>query len=96
MNIERAPIVFGDLVSGAAIVFSWVSVAAGWATPFFALLASLIAMAFYIIQIAESGYVRGWMDRRRLRRIAVLTIELAKLQAEIKVSEVAREVPRQQ
>ena len=96
MNVERAPTIVGDLVSVAAIGFSWVSVAAGWATPFFALLASLIAMAFYIIQIADSGYIRGWMDRRRLRRIAVLTVELAKLQAEIKVSEVAREVLRQQ
>ena len=84
----------GDVVSGGAIIYAWLAVFSGVATPIVAMLASLVAIVFYGIQISERRFVRAWIERRRLARIANLTIAIAKLQAKSKVVETTREVLR--
>lgn len=92
----RASLGVGDVASGAAILLSWATLLTGTITPIVALLASILAAVFYIIQISESAFVKNWAERRRQARIARLTVEIASLQATVKVTETAREVMKQQ
>ena len=90
----RPPMMIGDVVSGGAIIFSWINVFTGTVTPLIALVASFVAMVFYGIQIYESDFVRNWLEIRRRNRIAKLTIEIAALEAKARVTATAREVLR--
>lgn len=84
----------GDVVSGGAIIYTWFAVFSGITTPIIALLASVVAIAFYSIQIYESTFVINWLNARRTRRIAKLTVEIASLEAQARVTATAREVLR--
>ena len=94
--MSERPLIVGDVVSGGAIIFSWFTLVSGIVTPFFALLASCVAIAFYAIQISESEFVKNWAERRRQARIARLTIEIARLRNTVKITETTREVLKQQ
>lgn len=63
----------GHSLSVAAIVGSFF----GWFTP----LAALAAFIWYCIQIYSSKPVQEWLHSRRLRRLARIKKEMARLEA---------------
>jgi hypothetical protein len=63
----------GHSLSGAALVGSIV----GW----FPGVAAVVALLWYGIQIYESKTYQNWKQGRRLRKLAVLRIEMARLEA---------------
>jgi hypothetical protein len=67
----------GNIVSGGALVTSWV----GIMPTIMTLLASGIALVWYLIQIYESETVRRWLLNRRKRKIAYLRARAAGLEA---------------
>ena len=71
----------GHVTSAGAIVFSWSAVFAGVAVPAVACLASLAALAWYLTQLYEGHTVQNWLARRNQRKMAKLTLKLARLSA---------------
>ena len=67
----------GNLFSGGALVATW----AGLLPTIATLVASSVALIWYLIQIHESETVRRWLANRRTRRIAKLRARLIVLEA---------------
>lgn len=70
----------GNVVSSGAIVTSWFGVLPTLMT----LIASGLALIFYVIQIYESETVRHWLANRRLRKIAYLKARIVGLEAYVR------------
>ena len=73
MEDFNLPSVAGHSFSGLAILGSLV----GWFPP----IAVLLAIVWYVIQIYESNTVQKWRQARRVKKIATLKIEMARLEA---------------
>jgi len=71
----------GHVTSAGAILFSWGAVFAGIAVPAVAFLASLMALIWYFTQWYEGKTVQRWLARKNARKIARLTLKLARLSA---------------
>lgn len=63
----------GHTLSGAAII--------GTLLGYFPAVAAAVAMLWYVVQLYESRTVQRWLQSRRLRKIAKLKIEMARLEA---------------
>ena len=57
-----------NAVAGGTVAASWV----GWLPPTITVIASLVALCWYIIQISESETVRRWTSNRRAKKIAMV------------------------
>jgi len=64
---------FGHIFSGAAVVGSLVNV--------FPAVAASVALVWYLIQVYESKWMQTRLSTRRLRQIARLKVEIARLEA---------------
>lgn len=54
----------------------------GTMVGYFPAFASVVALIFYFIQIYESKTCQTWLQTRRLRKIAVLKVAMARLEAQ--------------
>jgi hypothetical protein len=69
-----------DLLSWAGHSLSWISilgVVIGWLPS----VAVLLAILWYVLQIWDSRHVQTWISNRRVRKLAKLKIEMARLTA---------------
>lgn len=84
MNLENQFDVshtIGHVTSAGAIMFSWGAVFAGLAVPLVAFFASFVALIWYSTQIYEGRTMQAWLARRYERKVARLTLKLARLRA---------------
>jgi hypothetical protein len=70
-----------NLVGGGTLLATWI----GFLPTISAVIASIIAGFWYIIQIYESETVRRWMAGRRVRKLARLKARVLMMEAQAKV-----------
>lgn len=69
-----------NLLGGGALISTWI----GFLPTLTGVIASLIAGAWYTIQIAESETVRRWFALRRTRKLAKLKARVLMMEAQSK------------
>lgn len=70
----------GNAVSGGALVATWI----GWLPTIMTMVASSVALIWYLIQIHESETVQRWIATRRLRKLARMKAQVLLLEAQMK------------
>lgn len=67
----------GNAITGGTLFAAW----AGVFPTFIAVVASIVALVWYLIQISESATAQRWLANRRTRKVARLRARAIKLAA---------------
>jgi len=67
----------GNTIGAGTLVATWV----GWLPTIATMIASVVALIWYLIQISESATVQRWAQNRRIRKIARLKARVIMLEA---------------